>query len=588
MTAKEKRGLSPVLDVVLLVLLLVLLLVVTQALLVPVLNHQVEQAHEQRAAAELSDFDAAASAVATLGRPRSVSIDLGTTYPRRPGLLNPPPATGTVAARPLGEVAVSNVAAAGQARDYLTGTVTYNSSVVTYTPSYNEYTSAPTTYYENGMLFNRYAGETRLVTSASALVSGRTISLRLLTGNLSATSTEPTTLTVSPVSAPANTVPVTNTGDGPLTLRLPTNLDEETWRSVLRDQLAENGGYVTGLAVEQGSDGASNTLVLAFEEGETYQLAASQVTVNDETQSEPSARAKPKYAVDTYGNGTTVQPGDGQDVTVVVRDRYNNPVPNATVTASQPGNGVVTVKGDPSSTSTTTDARGRATFRYTAPDSYTGPVEEFDVSIVQPDGEQASKAETVPFVVRQQRPFNIEIVDGTVTSNAPAARVTLVGTAITYGGGADDPRVPVSVEMHVGSGRDATTVEPWPENVNDGFMADGGQRYYSITNQADGVRLSVTATADGNRVSSDTSQNRHPDMVKVLLDGDDVPAISGYGDQDDAEAFLRPYMDADGRIELKDNQAIFLFELGTTDPNSAAADYQDAVVVVTFLNAEGS
>jgi hypothetical protein len=42
------------------------------------------------------------------------------------------------------------------------------------------------------------------------------------------------------------------------------------------------------------------------------------------------------------------------------------------------------------------------------------------------------------------------------------------------------------------------------------------------------------------------------------------------------------------KISLKPNQAIYLFELGTTDVNNAAADFQDLVVVVTLARNRSS
>ena len=61
-------------------------------------------------------------------------------------------------------------------------------------------------------------------------------------------------------------------------------------------------------------------------------------------------------------------------------------------------------------------------------------------------------------------------------------------------------------------------------------------------------------------------------MSKVLRNGDAVPLIPGLNPQPPVEEFIKDYV-KDGKIVLDENEAIFLFELGTTDLNSTAADY---------------
>jgi parallel beta-helix repeat protein len=83
------------------------------------------------------------------------------------------------------------------------------------------------------------------------------------------------------------------------------------------------------------------------------------------------------------------------------------------------------------------------------------------------------------------------------------------------------------------------------------------------------------------------STSRSGNLV-VLRDGDRVPKISGVNGQASAEAFLKPYISGGGKVKLADNQVIFLFELGTTNLNSSAADFQDLVVLLTLKRAAES
>jgi hypothetical protein len=71
------------------------------------------------------------------------------------------------------------------------------------------------------------------------------------------------------------------------------------------------------------------------------------------------------------------------------------------------------------------------------------------------------------------------------------------------------------------------------------------------------------------------------DKVMVFRNGDVVPDIDGWGNQDDLIDILRPLMDYSVQppeIRLLNNQAVYCFELGSNN------DYQDLVVLVTFAD----
>ncbi len=77
----------------------------------------------------------------------------------------------------------------------------------------------------------------------------------------------------------------------------------------------------------------------------------------------------------------------------------------------------------------------------------------------------------------------------------------------------------------------------------------------------------------------------NPDNVIVLENGDEVPTIPGLDEQPDIAEFVDAYVE-DGKIVLEENEAIFLFELGTTDLGSTAADFQDLVILVSVDSGE--
>ncbi len=85
----------------------------------------------------------------------------------------------------------------------------------------------------------------------------------------------------------------------------------------------------------------------------------------------------------------------------------------------------------------------------------------------------------------------------------------------------------------------------------------------------------------------EVNSENNPDNVIILKNGDTVPDISGYLDQQPLEEFLIGYIDqTTHKVTMDENEAIFLFELGTTDLNSPAADFQDLVILVSVDSGE--
>jgi hypothetical protein len=70
--------------------------------------------------------------------------------------------------------------------------------------------------------------------------------------------------------------------------------------------------------------------------------------------------------------------------------------------------------------------------------------------------------------------------------------------------------------------------------------------------------------------------------VRALVKGDSPPHYAGGYDQQDAEAFLLPYIDSDGKIDIGPMDVIYLFETTHTDTSSHGFDMQDLVLLVTF------
>src|SRR5262245_17069387 len=186
------------------------------------------------------------------------------------------------------------------------------------------------------------------------------------------------------------------------------------------------------------------------------------------------------------------------------------------------------------------------------------------------------------------------IKDGKViTSESFAAMITVVGAAMNYSGAYE---MPVTTKTNIG----ATVINPFGDfakalagNVN---KAGNPRDYVSQSIYAANTPIYVTARSWYKKQSNysglleshwqtykEYNTNGATQQIRVLRDGALAPTTPGFMSQLAAKEFLLPYINpATQRVTLADNQVIYLFELGTTNMSSAAADFQDLVVVLTM------
>jgi hypothetical protein len=85
---------------------------------------------------------------------------------------------------------------------------------------------------------------------------------------------------------------------------------------------------------------------------------------------------------------------------------------------------------------------------------------------------------------------------------------------------------------------------------------------------------------------SEVNSTERTGAVKILKNGDAVPITKGGAfDQKSVNDYLVNYITPDGKIKLGENQVIYLFELGEANYHSAAADFQDLVVLASLSKA---
>lgn len=168
-----------------------------------------------------------------------------------------------------------------------------------------------------------------------------------------------------------------------------------------------------------------------------------------------------------------------------------------------------------------------------------------------------------------------EVSGGTVTVT-PDKNVELkvIGAAITCGAGGKEIDVMVSLGIN-----NAFT------SLFDNKDVDGGE-VYSTTTSASDVNYVVRGTASLKSCNkfSKTYDSTNTTQVKTLINGEQAPALAGFGGQQSVTSFLAPYLDSTGKVVLASNQVIMLFELGTSGSGSASsgADFQDLVVLFSI------
>ena len=197
---------------------------------------------------------------------------------------------------------------------------------------------------------------------------------------------------------------------------------------------------------------------------------------------------------------------------------------------------------------------------------------------------EAEEDDTIPF----------DIIDDILVPSKPYyAKVTVLGAAISYGGYYN---MPVTTKFQIGS-VSYTPFGSFDKAVSGNVNDNHNPREYVFPNQyAAGTAVTTIGKSwKKKRWSYSGSKNGHwkkhltvsgstpTQQLVVLRDGDDVPQIPGFLNQANIVVFVEDYVDpTTNKIVLDENQAIFLFELGTTYMSSPAADYQDLVVLVTL------
>jgi len=149
--------------------------------------------------------------------------------------------------------------------------------------------------------------------------------------------------------------------------------------------------------------------------------------------------------------------------------------------------------------------------------------------------------------------------------------VKVLGAAITYGSGG--PKVPVRISASFD--KDKT----WSDLFSGSAVESGNEQIFS--NLPSDTPLTLRFNGRYSWLFNKTFQSDARDgHTYILRNGDTPPDYAPFDNQASLESFLKPYINAQGRISIGPKDLLYLVELSTL--SGTTADFQDAVVLVSF------
>ncbi|MFB9806135.1 hypothetical protein ACFFQF_12860 [Haladaptatus pallidirubidus] len=244
----DERAVTVQVGTVLLFATLIVAMSLYQATAIPSQNAEIEFRHSKQIQGQMQDVRNAVVRTGATGTSRPISVTLGTQYPSRMFFINPPPSSGTLRTANSGTVGIENVTARSpETADYLDSSRTnlsFSTRSLVYEPNYNQYDNAPDTVLENAVVYNR-ANEGNATLTGQQLVHGRSITLVTLDGSLSESQSATMSIdpqALSPSTTEMRSIPVRSNGDGNVTIRVSTGLNEEKWNDLLANQMVSEPG----------------------------------------------------------------------------------------------------------------------------------------------------------------------------------------------------------------------------------------------------------------------------------------------------------------------------------------------------------
>lgn len=232
----DDRAVSGLIGALILFGFIIILLSIYQAAFVPIENERAEFKHSQTVQNDLIELRNDLLSAETTGERAYTTIKLGVRYPVRLVAINPPPAAGTLTTSEATPVTIEN-GAGTPVSNICPGSGDIETRTLRYSPSYNEYESAPTIVYENTVLYLNFSGRTVLLTDQQ-LVQNDNVQIIPLNTSYYRFGVESTTVRAVPGNVREQDVQDAN-------ITYPTGLSEAKWEELLAGEVPAQNVTVT-------------------------------------------------------------------------------------------------------------------------------------------------------------------------------------------------------------------------------------------------------------------------------------------------------------------------------------------------------
>ncbi|OUJ18390.1 putative pilin/flagellin [Methanonatronarchaeum thermophilum] len=310
----DEKGQAEIIGVILIISIIVIAFSLIQSGMVPQWNQEIEFNHYQDVNDDIQKLHNVMERVAAQGHSESAEIQLGTTYPERGPLINPPPAQGTLQTYDT-QITINNATAKQtDAQCYWNGTEkSFNTQGLMYTPNYNYQEGTPPIHIEHNTLITAYPENPEI--QKQNLITGDKINQILLKGQHEKTGYEKTgytleSLGIYPKSAPPNTVAMESTEQENIEITLQTKLPQ-AYEELNETETVESVNI---------TDHQEVTITLTKEE--TFYFKTTALSLDED------ATPEPEYIMTYDHDRNNTAP---TTIEVEVRDQYNNPLPGQKV-----------------------------------------------------------------------------------------------------------------------------------------------------------------------------------------------------------------------------------------------------------------
>lgn len=554
----DERGQSVQVGAVLLFGVFIIAFSSYQAFVVPQQNAEVEFNHNQQVHQQMQDLRNAFVSGSTTGQTTAISVHLGTQYPSRAVAMNPGRPSGTLrtdgTTHEMVNVSIRNAVTDGETGDVWDGSQrNYTTGSVVYQPSYNVYDNAPTTVYEQSVLYNDFR-DGQVVVANQSLVDGKTISLVVINGSFDRGSSGSTTVDVRTVSGSSNTVQIEDDGGDPIRINFTSRRPASEW------QFLENQPTVDSVeGFPSAAPGPYTAISVTMATGNEYTLGMKKVGVGTGVDAPDDP-----YLVDVDGGGESIDQGESKKVTLEVRDEFNNPLSDVTVEASTNGSNAGTFL-EGSNPQKTSGDDGKVSFTYVTDTTTNTRTNQLNFSINETITSDGDTPHLADFASGTGDNVTMTVTVSDASSGFPDGDLVLRSAGANDG--PDSNSVPGGVDMSM-------------ENT--------------YGESAEITEVSVKPTDSSIDVLADISGSSGPMHHEFYVDGDvndgftDYSALSIGGGPDGVSVPVNADLDIDGRNQngnpvISDGATftIYLYEFFEDQDTATNVDMSDKELTVT-------